>query len=169
MTPDDPVVRVFVERSRVARIATRSAKGWPALAPLWFVEVGGRLWTTTGAATLAARNAAAEPRVAVLLDADAGGHSAHVVRLHGRAAVHRGLPSLRVLAALARKYYVSGFGSEIAHAAQWDLRRRYYAQSEAVAIEITPERGELLRRPIVSPGVDASAMPRSKHQRPFSA
>lgn len=147
MTPGDPVVRVFVERSLVARIATRSAKGWPALAPLWFVESGGRLWTTTGAATLAARNAAADPHVAVLLDAEAGGHSAHVLRLHGRAVVHRGLPPLRVLAEMARKYYVGGFWSEIAHSAQWDLRRRYYAQSEAVSIEITPERGDLLRHP----------------------
>jgi hypothetical protein len=147
LTPDDPIVRVFVERSRVARIATRSAKGWPALAPLWFVEVGGCLWTTTGAATLAARNAAATPRVAVLLDAEAGGHSAHVLRLHGRAAVHCGLPSLRVLAEMARKYYVGGFWSELGHAAQWGLRRRYYAQGEAVMIEIEPERAELLRRP----------------------
>ena len=69
-----------------------------------------------------------------------------MLRLHGRAAVHRGLPSLRVLAEMVRKYYVGGFWSELGHATQWNLRRRYYAQSEAVGIEITPERAELLRR-----------------------
>jgi len=149
VTPDDPIVRAFLERSLVARIATRSAKGWPALAPLWFVVEGGRLYTTTGAATLAARNAAADPAVAVLLDAESDGASAHVLRLHGRARIHAELPSWRVLFAFARKYYLSpgGLRCELAHAAQWNLRRRYYAQSEGATIEIAPERAELLSRP----------------------
>lgn len=149
MSPDDPVVRTYLRHSRVARIATRSARGWPALAPLWFVEQGGRLLTTTGAQALAARNVAADPRVAVLLDAEADGRSAYVLRLHGRATVQPGLPSWRVLAAFARKYYLApaALSSEWAHAGQWELRRRYYAQSEGVTLEIVPERGELMRRP----------------------
>ena len=149
MTPDDPIARAFLERSLVARIATRSPKGWPALAPLWFVEQGGRLYTATGAATLAARNAAADPRVTVLLDAEAGGPSAHTLRLDGRATVRAALPSWRVLFAFARKYYLSpgGLRCELAHAALWNLRRRYYAQNEGVTIEIEVERAELLTRP----------------------
>ena len=149
MTPGDPIVRAFLERSLVARVATRSAKGWPALAPLWFVVDGGRLYTATGAATLAARNAAANPAVSVLLDAEADGASAHVLRLHGRARVRPELPSWRVLLAFARKYYLSpgGLRCELAHAALWNLRRRYYAQNEGVTIEIEVERAELLTRP----------------------
>lgn len=149
MKPDDPVVRAFLDRSLVARIATRSVKGWPALAPLWFVEHGGRLYTGTGAATLAARNAAANPAVTVLLDAERGGPSAHVLRLHGRATVHAALPSWRVLFALARKYYLSpgGLRCELGHASMWNLRRGYYAQSVGVTIEIALERAELLLRP----------------------
>jgi hypothetical protein len=133
----------------VARVATCGAKGWPALAPLWFVEDGGRLYTTTGAATLAARNAAANPAVVVLLDAETDTGSEHVLRLHGRATVRAALPSWRVLFAFARKYYVSpgGMRCEIAHASLWNLRRRYYAQGEGVTIEIALERAELLRRP----------------------
>lgn len=153
MTPDDPVVRVYLERSLVARVATRSARGWPALAPLWFVENGGRLYTTTGAATLAARNAAANAAVTVLLDAEAGGTSAHVLRLHGRATVRAELPSWRILLAFARKYYLppAALRSEIAHAARWNLRRRYYAQGQPATIEIALERAELLRRPGPAP------------------
>lgn len=149
MTPDDPIVRAFLDRSLVARIATRSAKGWPALAPLWFVEDGGRLYVTTGAATLAARNAAADPAVSVLLDAERGSPSAQVLRLHGRATVHATLPSWRVLFAFACKYYLSagGLRCELANAGKWNLRRVYYAQSEGVTIEIALERAELLRRP----------------------
>lgn len=149
MKPDDPIVRAFIERSLVARVATRSAKGWPALAPLWFAEDGGRLYSGTGAATLAARNAAANPDVSVLLDAEAAGISAHVLRLHGRATVRAGVPPWRVLLGLARKYYLSpgGLRCEIAHVGQWNLRRHYYAQAEGVTLEIALERGELLRRP----------------------
>jgi hypothetical protein len=149
VTPDDPIVRTFLEHSLVARIATRSAKGWPALAPLWFVEDGGRLYATTGAATLAARNAAANPAVSVLLDAEGGGASAHVLRLHGRATVHAALPPWRVLFSFARKYYLSpgGLRCELANAGKWNLRRGYYAQAQGVTIEIALERAELLRRP----------------------
>jgi len=158
VTPEDPIVRTFLERSLVARIATRSARGWPALAPLWFVEDGGRLYTTTGAATLAARNAAADAAVTVLLDAEAGGASAHVLRLRGRATVRAELPSWRIVLAFARKYYLApgGLRSELAHAARWNLRRRYYAQGEPATIEIALERAELLRRPRIGRGIDPS-------------
>lgn len=147
MTPDDPIVRAFLEQSLVARIATRSPKGWPALTPLWFVCAGGRLYATTGRETLAARNAATTPAVAVLLDAEAGGTSAHVLRLHGRARVRPGLPTWPILARMAIKYYVGGWRSELANAARWNLRRRYYAQGDGVTIEVSPDRAELLRRP----------------------
>jgi hypothetical protein len=147
VTPDDPIVRAFLEKSLVARIATRSPKGWPALTPLWFVCAGGRLYTTTGRETLAARNAAATPAVAVLLDAEAGGASAHVLRLCGRALVRPGLPAWPILARMAIKYYLGGWHSELAHAARWNLRRGYYAQSDGVTSEIAPESADLLRRP----------------------
>lgn len=165
MTPEDPIVRAYLARSLVARIATRSEKGWPALAPLWFVAHEGRLYTTTGAATLAARNAAAHPAVSVLLDAEAGGaQAAHVLRLHGRARVRAGLPSWRILLEMARKYYLApgAMRSEWAHAPQWDLRRRYYAQSEGVTIQITPERAELLARPRLDPGVSVGDRARAR-------
>lgn len=149
MKPDDPIVRAFLARSLVARVATRSSRGWPALAPLWFVALGSRLYTGTGAATLAARNAAANPAVAVLLDAEADGPSAYVLRLHGRATVSRALPPWRAMLALARKYYLSpaGLRCEVANVAKWSLRRGYYAQAEAATIEIQIERVELLQRP----------------------
>jgi hypothetical protein len=149
VTPDDPIVRFFLEHSRVLRLATLSPAGRPALTPLWFVMEGGRLLATTGRATLAARNAAADPRVVLLLDAEAAGRSAHVLRLHGRATVHGALPSWRALARLAWRHYAAppALRAELAHAGQWSLRRRYYAQSEGATITIEPDRAELLRRP----------------------
>lgn len=141
------MVRTFLEHSLVARIATRSEKGRPALTPLWFVWDQGRLHFATGLQTLAARNAAGNPNVVVLLDAEGRGRSAHVLRLRGRATVHSGSPSPRVLAQLGRKYYLAGWHSELAHVTQWPLRMRYYAQSDAATIEVAPDEAELLHRP----------------------
>jgi hypothetical protein len=149
VTPDDPIVRTFLSHSMVARIATLSAKGIPALTPLWFVVAGGRMITTTGATTLAARNAAANPEVAVLLDAEALGRSAHVLRLLGRATVNAGLPPWPVIARVVAKYELApaSLRLSLAHRHRWPLRRRLYGSTQSAWIEIVPEQAELLRRP----------------------
>ncbi len=147
MTPADPLVREYLATSFVARVATRSPAGVPAMTPLWFVAHRGLLYATTGWNTLAARNAAATGEVAILLDGEAVGTRSEVLRLRGRATVHPDLPSWRVLARIARKYYLGGAASEIRNARRWGLRRRYYAQGRTAVIEIAPEGAELLRRP----------------------
>lgn len=123
MTPGDPAVRDFLATSFVARFATRSRAGTPALTPLWFVADAGHLYAMTGQATLAARNAKACPEIAVLLDGEGTGPRARVLRLCGRATVHGELPAWRVLARLALKYYLAGIASELRHARQWRLRQ----------------------------------------------
>jgi len=149
MRPDDPVVLGFLDHSFVARVATRSRTGRPALTPLWFVIEGGHFFMATGQAALAARNAVTNPEVAILLDGEAAGRSEYVLRVRGRAAVHPGLPTWGVLARLALKYYIAppAVRVELAHASQWRLRQRYYAQGRGAVIEVVPETAELLRRP----------------------
>lgn len=103
----------------------------------------------TSQAALATRNAAANPEVVILLDGEALGRSEYVLRVRGQARVHTGFPTWRVLARLALKYYLApaAVRVELAHASQWRLRQRYYAQGRAVVIEVVPENAELLRRP----------------------
>lgn len=151
MRTDDALVGHYLANSLVVRLATVSPRGAPSLTPIWFVVVDGRLVLATGAATLAARNAAADPRVTVLLDGEAAGPSELVLRLRGTAEVHRGAPPLRVFARVARKYYLSrgGLRTELANAGRWRLRLRYYAQSEAAWIAITPTDAELVPVPRV--------------------
>ena len=147
MTPDDPFPATFFEHSLVARVATRSPKGRPAMTPLWFLYDRGRLFLATGRDTVAARNAAANPDVVVLLDAEGKGRSDHVLRVRGRAKVHPGAPSLRALALLGRKYYLGGWRSELGDFRLWRMRTRYYGQAEGAVIEIEPLSAELLPRP----------------------
>lgn len=106
----------------------------------------GRLWLGTGRDTVAARNAAADPDVVVLLDAEGADPSEHVLRVRGRATVRPGTPSLRALALLGREYCLAGRRSELAHLRLWRLRMRYYGQSAGTVFEIEPLSAELLRR-----------------------
>ena len=149
MRPDDPVVLGFLSPSFVARVATRSPTGRPALTPLWFVMLGGHFFMGTGQASLAARNAVANPEVAILLDGEAAGRSEYVLRVRGHAAVHPGVPTWGVLARLALKYYFAPSAArvELAHRSRWRLRQRYYAQGRGAVIEVVPETAELLRLP----------------------
>ena len=148
MSPDDPVVREVLDTSLVARVATRSRSGAPALTPLWFVSHGGHLYATTGQATLAARNAKACPCVAVLFDGEMRGPREKILQLHGHAVVRSDMPGFGVLARFALKYYLGGLASELRHAGQWRLRKRYYAQSEVAVIDFVPERAEWVERPL---------------------
>jgi len=150
MKPDDPVVRHYLAHSMVMRLATISARGNASITPLWFVVDRGRFVAATGAATLAARNAGADARVMLLLDGEKAGRSELVLRMSGTAEVRKGLPPARVMARFAAKYYVAprGLRSEFAHARQWSLRTRYYAQGEAVLLAIEPTHAELVSVPV---------------------
>ncbi|MEE2032440.1 pyridoxamine 5'-phosphate oxidase family protein [Rhodococcus chondri] len=144
MIPADPVKRMFLERTMVARVATLSPRGRPAMTPLWFVVHRGRLYLGTGRGTVIARNAAVNPEVTVLFDV---GRPDCMLRVRGRARVHDGAPSAAVLLRMACKYYVAGWRSELRNARKWGLRTRYYSQAEGVTIEIDPARAELVPVP----------------------
>jgi hypothetical protein len=146
MILDDPAVRDVLDTSWVTRVATRSKSGTPALTPLWFVENAGHLYTTTGQATLAARNTKACPEIVLLFDGEQVHGRERILRLRGRAAVHGEMPGWPVLARFALKYYVGGFASEIRHAAKWGLRQRYYAQGEVAVIDFVPESADWVAR-----------------------
>jgi hypothetical protein len=61
-------MRTRLESARAYWIATASAAGRPHAMPVWGVWVGDRLWFSTGAGTVKARNLAVNPRVAVHLE-----------------------------------------------------------------------------------------------------
>jgi hypothetical protein len=146
----DPAVSALLDEAMVALVATRSAAGRPFVTPLWFVVDGGALYLTTGLETRAARNIARHPVVTVLLGGERGGRDA-LLRLRGTASGHAGLPSWRVLARIAAKYYVApaALAVELSNAAKWGLRLRYYAQVKGGAgyLRIEPSAAEILRRP----------------------
>jgi len=149
LTPSDATVRAFLRDSMIAQVATQSPRGRPFLTPLWFVTDGGVLYITTGPETRAGRNVAQHPEVTLLFRGELGRRSDRVLRVHGRAVCHRGLPSWRVLLRVAAKYYVSprALSIELRNIRKWALRRRYYGQLPGGLgfIRVVPTTAEFLR------------------------
>jgi pyridoxamine 5'-phosphate oxidase-like protein len=151
LPPTDTALRAFLLRSLVVQVATLSPKKRPFVTPLWFVCDGGVLYITTGPETWAGKNVMQNPEVQMLFSGEHGSSSDQVLRLHGMATCHHGLPSWRVLLRVAVKYYLSfcAVSAELRNVRKWGLRRRYYGQVKGGFgyIRVVPTGGEFLRRP----------------------
>ncbi len=70
------------------------------------------------------------------------------LRLRGRATVHSGMPTPRLLLRLALKYYLPprALLVEWRHRAQWPLRNRYYAANRGHAgyLEVRPTSSDFV-------------------------
>ena len=143
-----PNLEAALGSSRVAILASRSRKGTPFAVPLWFVCQHGRIYATTSASSWTVRNVAAAPQVALLLGGE-GRDTAGRLLVRGYARAFRGIPPVRVLARIAWRYYLDPrFAAvELSHIRQWALRVRYYSQSQAAFVVITPEAATECRMP----------------------
>ena len=143
-TLPDPIVR----RAMVVELATLSAKGRPFVAPIWFVASGGAIYMTTNPGSRAGRNIGVHPDVTLLFPGKPGEPA---VRVRGRATCHHGLPSWRVLARIAGKYYVApgALLLELRNARRWGLRARYYREGKGGFgyVRVVPETVELVAAP----------------------
>ncbi|MGO9152478.1 pyridoxamine 5'-phosphate oxidase family protein [Mycobacterium sp.] len=135
-----PNLEAALRSSRVVILASRSRKGTPFAVPLWFVCHHGRIYTTTSASSWTVHNVAASPQVALLVGGE-GRDTAGRLLVRGYARAVRGIPPLRVLARIAWRYYLHPqFAAvELSHIRQWALRVRYYSQSQAAFVVITPQ------------------------------
>jgi PPOX class probable F420-dependent enzyme len=73
----------LTEGTRTAKLATMMADGAPHVMPVWFIVEDGAVVFNTGAATVKGRNLARDPRVSLLVDAEAPPFA--FVHIRGRA------------------------------------------------------------------------------------
>lgn len=141
-------LEAVLRTSRVMILASRSRKGKPFAVPLWFVHHDGRIYTTTSASSWTVRNVNAAPQVALLFGSEQGGTLGRLL-VPGYARAVRGVPPPAVLAQIAWRYYLHPqFAAvELSHVRQWALRVRYYSQSQAAYIVITPQAATECRLP----------------------
>jgi len=143
-----PSLEAAIRSSRVMILASRSRQGTPFAVPLWFVAYRGRIYSTTSASSWTVRNVVASPQVALLLGGE-GGDNASRLLVRGYARAVRGAPSPAVLARIAWFYYLQPrFAAvELSHMRLWLPRLRYYGQSRAAYIVITPQTATECRAP----------------------
>lgn len=136
-----PNLQAAMRKSRVMILTSRSRLGLPLAVPLWFVvSHDGRIYATTSASSWTARNVAVCPQVAVLLGGEGRDCTDRLlVRGDGRAV--RGMPPRAVLAQIAWRYYLQPqFAAvDLSHIGLWWKRIRYYGQSQAAHIVVTPK------------------------------
>jgi PPOX class probable F420-dependent enzyme len=131
LDPDTPRAHkaaALLEDAVVAWLTTVSPDGRPQSSPVWFVVDEGEFLLYSLAGTPRTRNIAANPRVSLNLDSDAGGD---VVVLEGTARIVDG-PSSVEHAAYQEKY--REHIPRIGHTAET------FAERYPVAIRVTPER-----------------------------
>ena len=154
MRLDDPAVLEILRRAKVARIATLSANGRPSVTSIYFAYVNGHIWLGTADWTLAAREAAADPRVSVLLQVEHNPQDRRILRITGNAVVRTDGAAQRIFmiqAALRYSWTPGGLLNQWQHRHLLGMMRRYHAQSahkgKACVIDVTPESAEFLEAP----------------------
>ncbi|MFC9898196.1 pyridoxamine 5'-phosphate oxidase family protein [Nocardia sp. NPDC127579] len=65
----DTEITEFLQRSRVATLATLSAQGTPHLTAMWYAVLDGEIWFETKAKSQKAVNLRRDPRVTVMIEA----------------------------------------------------------------------------------------------------
>jgi Pyridoxamine 5'-phosphate oxidase len=135
-----PNLEAALSISRVMILATRSQKGTPFAVPLWFVSHQDRIYATTAASSWTVRNVATSPQVALLLGGE-GDHNTGRLLVRGSARAVRGSPPVAVLARIAWRYFLEPQFAcvELSHIPLWGRRMRYYTQSQAAYVVITPQ------------------------------
>jgi PPOX class probable F420-dependent enzyme len=121
-------VEEFIRRQRVCRVATTDAEGRPHVVPVCHVVERGKIYFGSGTEAGKMKNLAANPRIAVTVDAytDAWSYLRGVmVQGHARV-IARGPEFRRIRDALYAKY--QQYKSEAA-----------LAESDSRIVEITPE------------------------------
>lgn len=88
MTTFSDEIRAFLDVPRVATLATINPDGTPLLTPLWFARDNDTLWLAVGPNSPKVRNMRRDPRVTLVVLADAQGYTYVTVR--GRASFEGG-------------------------------------------------------------------------------
>jgi len=76
----------FLERPLLMRLATLGVDGYPQVTPVWFMQDGGRLYTSTETGRVKTRNMLRDARVGASIDDDAQPYRG--VSIKGLATVH---------------------------------------------------------------------------------
>ncbi|MFE3194676.1 pyridoxamine 5'-phosphate oxidase family protein [Nocardia sp. NPDC059240] len=129
----DAEITEFIERSRIATMATLGATGAPHLVAMWYAVIDGEIWFETKAKAQKTVNLRRDPRITVMLEAGDTYDQLRGISLEGRAEVIEDAEALFKVGISVWERYTGPYSEEMKPFVDQMLHKR-------VAVRVVPER-----------------------------
>ncbi|MFI5537914.1 PPOX class F420-dependent oxidoreductase [Nocardia sp. NPDC051900] len=129
----DTEITEFLQRSRIATLATIGPKGTPHLTAMWYALIGGEIWFETKAKSQKAVNLRRDPRVTCMVEAGDTYDQLRGVSIEGRAEIIDDAEKLFAVGVSVWERYTGPYNEELRPMVEAMLNKR-------VAVRVVPER-----------------------------
>ncbi|MCC3329720.1 PPOX class F420-dependent oxidoreductase [Nocardia abscessus] len=129
----DTEITEFLQRSRIATLATLGPKGTPHLTAMWYALIDGEIWFETKAKSQKAVNLRRDPRVTCMVEAGQTYDQLRGVSIEGRAEIVEDADKLFAVGVSVWERYNGPYSEEIRPMVEAMLHKR-------VAVRVVAER-----------------------------
>ncbi|MET9023988.1 PPOX class F420-dependent oxidoreductase [Nocardia sp. NPDC004168] len=129
----DTEITEFLQRSRIATLATIGPKGTPHLTAMWYALIDGEIWFETKAKSQKAVNLRRDPRVTCMVEAGDTYDQLRGVSIEGRAEIIDDAEKLFAVGVSVWERYTGPYNEELRPMVEAMLNKR-------VAVHVVPER-----------------------------
>lgn len=129
----DTEITEFLERSRIATLATIGPTGTPHLTAMWYALIDGEIWFETKAKSQKAVNLRRDPRVSCLVEAGDTYDQLRGVSIEGRAEIVEDAEKLFAVGVSVWERYTGPYSEDVRPMVESMLNKR-------VAVRVVPER-----------------------------
>ncbi|MEV6323501.1 PPOX class F420-dependent oxidoreductase [Nocardia sp. NPDC051787] len=129
----DTEITEFLQRSRIATLATIGPAGTPHLTAMWYALIDGEIWFETKAKSQKAVNLRRDPRVTCLVEAGDTYDQLRGVSIEGRAEIVEDAEKLFAVGVSVWERYTGPYSEDVRPMVESMLHKR-------VAVRVVPER-----------------------------
>ncbi|MEV0341630.1 PPOX class F420-dependent oxidoreductase [Nocardia sp. NPDC050713] len=129
----DAEIAEFLERSRIATLATLGPQGRPHLTAMWYALIDGEIWFETKAKSQKAVNLRRDPRVTCMIEGGQTYDQLRGVSIEGRAEIIDDPERLFAVGVSVWERYTGPYSEEVRPLVENMLNKR-------VAVRVVPER-----------------------------
>ncbi|MCQ4119269.1 pyridoxamine 5'-phosphate oxidase family protein [Rhodococcus tibetensis] len=133
ITMTDSEIAEFVDRSRVATLATLGADGRPHLVAMWYAVIDGEIWFETKAKSQKAVNLRRDDRVTILIEDGDTYDTLRGVSINGRADIVEEPDALFAVGVSVWERYTGPYSDELRPAVEKMMHKR-------IAVRVVPDR-----------------------------
>jgi PPOX class probable F420-dependent enzyme len=129
----DTEITEFLQRSRIATLATIGPKGAPHLTAMWYALIDGEIWFETKAKSQKAVNLRRDPRITCMVEAGQTYDQLRGVSIEGRGEIVEDAEKLFAVGVSVWERYTGPYSEEVRPMVEAMLHKR-------VAVRVVPER-----------------------------